>query len=507
MKALLQEKKNSRSRRTLILIGLLVSLSSVMAVSQNLPLQPSDAIALQGTVRTSTGDPVTDASVLLEEKSQSRPAETKTNAEGIFTFSVHRPGSYTLRTQKSGFRMAVTDSLVLSAGEQKHINVILEALGTENRNSPGMTTPSSTGGMEFEDKPNFTIAGVTDWTAAGGHGADTNLRTSEELAKDTLALKSDESKDSPFSTNPAAEYDLALKYKASGDFKRAGELVRSMLATENKADLHRLLSEIDEHLNDPLGAVQESERAVRLDPSEQNFFQWGSVLLLHRAIEPAVEVFGKGAATHPKSARMLSGLGAALYANGSYDEAALRLCAASDLRPADPTPYLFLGRMESAAPRPLPCVEQKMTRFVKDQPADALANYYYAMTIWKRQKGSESPAGLQQVESFLNKAVALDPKFDEAYLQLGVLYSDRGNLEPAITAYKKACELNPHLSEAHYRLGVAYKRLGRETDAEQEFQAHEQIEKTEAVAVDRQRREVRQFLFTLRNQPETSAPH
>ena len=43
--------------------------------------------------------------------------------------------------------------------------------------------------MGFSDKPNFTVAGVTDWTAVGGHGSDSILRTSEDLARETLALK------------------------------------------------------------------------------------------------------------------------------------------------------------------------------------------------------------------------------------------------------------------------------------------------------------------------------
>ena len=198
---------------------------------------------------------------------------------------------------------------------------------------------------------------------------------------------------------------------------------------------------------------------------------------------------------------MLAGLGVALYASGSYEEAARRLCDASDLKPADPAPYLFLAKMEKAAPAPLPCVEQKLARFVGDQPGNALALYYYAMTLCKRERGSENPAGLQKAETLLEKALAIDPKLDEAYLQLGILYSARGGLEQAIAAYKRAIETNPHLGEAHYQLGMAYKRIGEPSKAQQELQIYEQVEKTEAAAIERQRREIRQFLIVLKDQP------
>src|SRR5258708_9132180 len=200
---------------------------------------------------------------------------------------------------------------------------------------------------------------------------------------------------------------------------------------------------------------------------------------------------------------MLSAMGAALYASGAYEDAAQRVCAASDLLPADPTPYLFLGQMEQAAPHPLPCVEQKLARFVQDQPANALANYHYALALWKRHQGTESPAGLQTVEASLDKAIAVNPRFDQAYLQLGILYFAQGNLERATGAYQKAIELNPSLSEAHYRLGVAYRRVGNATRAAQEFKAHDQIQKTESAVIDRQRREVRQFVIVLPSQPDT----
>ena len=71
----------------------------------------------------------------------------------------------------------MVEGLALSPGEKKRVNLVLE--------NPGAAHTSA---MEFDDKPNFTVAGVTDYTAAGGHGADTSLRTSESLARETLAL-------------------------------------------------------------------------------------------------------------------------------------------------------------------------------------------------------------------------------------------------------------------------------------------------------------------------------
>jgi tetratricopeptide (TPR) repeat protein len=262
-----------------------------------------------------------------------------------------------------------------------------------------------------------------------------------------------------------------------------------------------LLGELDEELGDPLAAVREDEKAVSLDPSERNYFEWGSELLLHRAVQPAVEVFGKGATAHPKSARMLAALGAALFANGLYDEAAQRVCDASDLNPSDSAPYIFLGKIEMAAPSPVVCVEPKLARFLQQQPGNALANYYYAMSIWKGQKSPENASGLQQVETLLTKAVTIDPNFDDAYLQLGILYSAERDFEKAIGFYTKAITINPDLSAAHYRLGVAYERMGEPAKAKQEFQLHDEIEKRQAAAVERQRREIKQFMVVLKVEP------
>jgi tetratricopeptide (TPR) repeat protein len=306
--------------------------------------------------------------------------------------------------------------------------------------------------------------------------------------------------------NRGNEYDLALAYQETGDFSQARTHVQKLLLQEDNADLRRMLGELDEKMGDPLAAVHEEEQAVRLDPSEKNYFAWGSELLLHRAVWQAAEVFKNGTKAHPKSARMLAALGTALFAGALYDQAAASLCAASDLNPADPEPYSFMGRIEMAAPKPLPCVEPRLARFVHQQPANSIANYLYAMAIWKRQQQPADPGALHQVEALLTKAVAIDPKCGDAYLQLGILYFSQHQPEKAIDFYTKAIHADPQMGEAHYRLAVAYDRIGLPEKARQEFQLHDEIEKLQADAVERQRREVKQFLVVLEGQPGYPPP-
>jgi tetratricopeptide (TPR) repeat protein len=529
-----------------------LALVAAVAVLLGAPAPAVAQVTIQGTVHSAAGQPVENASVRAEQKGTAA-IETRTDAAGVFTLSAPVAGSYLLSAEKSGRHSRSTTIYSVSQGPPTRVDLILDS----DKDTNVVTDAAA---MQFADNPNFTVAGVTDWTAVGGHGSDSTLRTSEDLARETLALKAQGSATSASITRASPEtesklraavasspgsftanhqlgafylhgdryqeaipllqaayqidpskrgneYDLTLAYKQAGNDAQARGHAQTLLAHKEDADLHRLLGELDEKMSDPLAAVHEDEQAVRLDPNEQNYFAWGSELLLHRAVWQAAEVFKNGTTAHPGSARMLTALGTAQFAGDLYDEAAASLCAASDLAPADPEPYRFMGRVEMAAPKPLPCVEARLKRFVQQQPSNADAPYLYAMAILKRQPQPADPQALQQVITLLNKAVALDTRCADAYLQLGILSSSQSNPERAIGYYSKAIAADPQLGEAHYRLGVAYDRVGAPEKARHEFQLHDEIERLQAATVERQRREVKQFLVVLQGQPVSPSPH
>jgi len=439
---------------------------------------------IEGKVEEASGSPIQGASVRLEGSSGAIEQQAKSDAEGKFVIVAASEGSYLLRIQKAGFRDKTQS---IDVPRKKSGSLIVELIPIKSPAANGKSSEP----MQFSDSTDFTVAGITDWTAAGGHGSDVNLRTSEALARDTRGLAS-----------VTANEDARAN---SQDLPHRRDQLRKILATDDRADLHRELGDIDEQMNDSLDAVHEYERATELDPSEQNYFVWATELLLHRAIQPATEVFNKGAAAYPHSERLLAGLGAALYASGLYAQAAERLCAASDLNPADVTPYLFLGKMAQAASQPLVCAEEKLARFLDEHPENAFASYYLAVALWKRSGISDSHAA-GRLENLLNKSLKINPKFAEAYLQLGIVYAAMAEMNKAVTAYQAASDADPELAEAHFRLAQAYKKLNEPEKAHQEFAAYEKIQNTKAAAIEQQRREIQQFVVVYKDKP-TSAAH
>ena len=191
---------------------------------------------------------------------------------------------------------------------------------------------------------------------------------------------------------------------------------------------------------------------------------------------------------------------------GSDQEAAERLCEAADLKPGDAAAYIFLGQMEKSTAAALPCSEERLARFAKQQPGNARANYYYALSLRKRERAAEHPEALRKSEMLLEKAVSIDPKFADAYLELGNFYFERAAITEAMGAYQKAIAAEPHMSQAHYQLSLAYRRSGEQAKAEREFQMYKQDQNTETAALERQRKEMRQFLVILKNEPASSPP-
>jgi tetratricopeptide (TPR) repeat protein len=291
-------------------------------------------------------------------------------------------------------------------------------------------------------------------------------------------------------------YDLALADFLTGKLGEARQIVLTLVKEKNTGELHDLLGEIDEKDGKFVAAANDFETAAHMDPSEGNLFDWGSELLLHRTYDPAIEVFEEATRRFPNSPRLMIGLGMALDLRGKYDEAVKALLTAADLDPSDARCYLFLSKAYDNSPNQAKDVIQRFRRYAELKPDNALALYYYALSLWKGKRIQDTSLDPAVVESLLKRSIVLDGSLPEAHVQLGNFYADQHLYEKSIPEFLRALELDPNSGDAHYRLGQDYVHIGKREEAQKEFDIYQKLRAQHLAEIDKERAEVQQFVYS-----------
>jgi tetratricopeptide (TPR) repeat protein len=445
----------------------LITLCFTAAHSQNKSTEKIAIVA--GTIYNSDNRPIENAAVTLESDDHLRKFTVHSGSDGRYRFENVPAGNYRLRAFKSGYRDTQEGPFSLRQEEQKTVALRLP------REESAPATKDNPAEPQFSDEIHFNVAGVSDPSNLGGHGSDTVLRTKETLAKETASLNREAA------TPPSKNSD----------------------PTADAANTHVRLAEAAETDGRPLDAVHEYQQAAELQPNEPHLFAWGADLLLHRAFEPAIEIFTKGHRLYADSVRMLLGLSVATYDQGSTEQGKKLLLEACDLSPTGATPYLFLGQLQEAEKIEPQGWTEKFARFVQLHPDNALAHYHFAVALAK-QETSRNNAAL--IESELKRAIEIDPQLGPAYLQLSILYSLRNDYQRAISSLQKAIQLTPLPAEAHYRLAQVYEYTGASEQSRREIELFKQTSEQKNSEAERERHKIQQFVYTLRSQSPSSAP-
>jgi tetratricopeptide (TPR) repeat protein len=78
---------------------------------------------------------------------------------------------------------------------------------------------------------------------------------------------------------------------------------------------------------------------------------------------------------------------------------------------------------------------------------------------------------LETAEARIALALEYNPRFTEAWVNLGLIEEQRGNFERANRDFVKARDLNPDLPAPHHALGLLAQREGRDAEAETHYRA------------------------------------
>jgi len=515
-------------------------------------------------VQDPTGAALEGVKITLSDESGRSVAVTATTSNGAYIFDRVKVEKYQLNAERSDFRPSVSAEIDLTVQQKATVDLTLQPLqpsaaaGAQPGHSQGQTSNTvgyyqssslrADGFAGSVDPAGYSAAASADTSThllegaatlrqesrldakpdkaseASGHSPDlreSELKSTVEKNPQSFQANHDLGKlylgaGEPGRAAPYLEaayrfepsnrenaYDLAVAFLQSGNLSAARQQVQGLLKRSDSAELHSLSAQVEERGANFSEATQEYQRAAQIEPSPQNIFDWGSELLLHRSIEPALEVFQAGVGRYPKSPEMWIGLGIALYLRGNQEEAVQTLVQAADLDPSDDRPYTFLAYAFDASPKEGIAVTQRLKRIADLHPQDARAVYYYALSLWKGSRREGAQEGLGEVEALLKKSSTLDPKFPDAHLQLANLYASQQKDPEAIDQYRLAIELDPESAAAHYKLGQALARIGQHEPAEQEFKLYQRLHQQPGAAREKDQGKEQQLIKLVK---EGSSP-
>ena len=169
-------------------------------------------------------------------------------------------------------------------------------------------------------------------------------------------------------------------------------------------------------------------------------------------LQKALDLFKSAYEKAPADLDLTLRVGAAYVAVGRPDEALPLIKKVLELRPNSAEANHYMGRanfakggLESAS------AMRYLTRAVE---LDANRPEYHLYVAWAANDAS--PAQLGVARSEVDKALALDKLFADAYWQRGVVERKEGAIEDALRDLKRALELKPNRIEAHAALAECY---------------------------------------------------
>ena len=307
-------------------------------------------------------------------------------------------------------------------------------------------------------------------------GSDVLLRTGTELMERELYPEASQVLSRCAHDHPdvfECHYNLGLAEFALQRPNEAMAALESAAPGLKQQELARyyLRGKIREALNQPREAEQDLWTAFSGHPSNENYaLDLGLFCIRHREYTRAVAVFQRGMSYHRHSSFLRLGIALAQFLGGR-EAVAVETCRdILALQPNFSSARLLMafglyvgGRYAEA--------EKIAAAGLRDEHSQQpYLNYIHAALLLKLQS-REYNRMLQELALSSNAI----PNCSLCYFTESKVYQALGNSQAAIADLEKAVAQNPKFSEAWYRLGSLYDRLGRAEDARKAFSTFREV--------------------------------
>jgi tetratricopeptide (TPR) repeat protein len=334
-----------------------------------------------------------------------------------------------------------------------------------------------------------------------------DLSAAQNLALGILFLSHDSNKEAipPLesalkqdASNETVILNLALAYKGAGQAATAIALTSRALEKTPSAALFNLLAELEEASGDYVEAVRNYQRAVELDPTnEEYYFDLGMEYLSHFTFGPALEVYRVGTEKFPDSSRQYLGLAFSHYAVREYTQAAEAFTKALEIDPESPAVLkAWNTALSSLSPADWEPILPRLDRLAAAHLQSPDLAYSYGAALFRSEFAKGPKGALQRPQAFLEKAINLRPDFSAAHLELAALFAAQKQDQKAVDEYTEAIREDPKSDIPHYRLGQLYRQMNKMDLAAKELTLYQETSKMHQEEIKRNRSAIQQFILS-----------
>lgn len=305
------------------------------------------------------------------------------------------------------------------------------------------------------------------------------------------ALQQDES-------NETAALNLALAYKDAGKIPAGIEVTRRALGKKPSGALYNTLAELQEASGQYVDAVQNYQRAVELEPANEDYyFDLGMEYLSHFTFGPAHEVFQVGTQKFPNSSRQYLGLAFSHYAVREYPQAADAFTKALEIDPESPAVLkAWNAVLSSLSPADWERILPRLGQLAQTHPQSADFAFCYGAALFRSEFAKGPKGALDRPQVFLEKAVKLRSDFPAARIELAGLYAAQKQDQKAVDQYIEAIREDPKSDIPHYRLGQLYRQMNKMDLAGAELARYQELSRLHQEEIKRNRSAIQQFVLS-----------
>ncbi|HET7349153.1 MAG TPA: tetratricopeptide repeat protein [Acidobacteriaceae bacterium] len=266
---------------------------------------------------------------------------------------------------------------------------------------------------------------------------------------------------------PGLQMNLGLALFKSGNLRGAMHEFEPLLKKQDPASpdaqrLRILLGMCHYGLGEYAAAVPPLREAMQRDPQDLPY----RLVLAHSCLRAkeyqcVLDVYHEILSLNAESAEADMLAGEALDEMHDHNGAVEQFRAAVKADPKQPGVHFGLGYLLWTGSQ-WDDAEQQFRAELDNNPQNVQALVYLADSQI-RQNHFDSARPL------LEKALRIDPKFEMAHLEIGILDSQAGRNEDALRELHQAATLNPKDVQVHWRLARLYQAMGRKQEAQAEF--------------------------------------